>query len=244
MINLFKEMLNTSHEDKLCNLCDRSSVWSRDFGALEKLLENDDVDINYRDEMGMTPLHYAISNRYLKAIDLLLKHNANPRLADKNGLSPLGYAFKLHYQGHTDDSRKIVVQLIKAGILANIMTVKMLISYYQYDEEILTTLLSPERTQQGLNKGHMLDVRMMMKSLRQQNISKETLKLLFSFKPNLQTAHSDQTAKTAQQEKDEIYLVEENIYQTSLKTKKQAGPATAQEIINAIANRKKAFKKA
>lgn len=190
--DIFEELFHKTDFEKLCSLCDRSSIWSKDTKRMKKLLnESVGLEIDALDEVGMAPLHYAISNRYHEAIDLLLKYGANPRLVDGRGTNPLGYAFKLHYQKHNEDSRKIVIKLIKAGILANIMTVKMLISYYQFDEEILEALFSEERTIRGFNKGHMIDVNMLMKMMKKKGASRIVMKLLFSFKPNLHTKTTD-----------------------------------------------------
>jgi hypothetical protein len=192
---LFEEIFYKTDIEKLCSLCDRTSFWSRNTKGIKQLLESSvDLDIDTLDDIGMSPLHYAISNKYHDAIDLLLRHGANPRLPDKSGSSPLGYAFKLHYKSYINDSKLIIVKLIKAGILANIMTVKMLLSYYQYDEEILITLFSKERNQRGFNRGHMVDVDMLMKILKQKHISKQVLKVLFSFRPIIKTKSADSSS--------------------------------------------------
>jgi ankyrin repeat protein len=50
------------------------------------------VDINEKDRFGATPLHYAIAEKSLEAISLLLKHGADVTAQDGDGKTPLHYA--------------------------------------------------------------------------------------------------------------------------------------------------------
>lgn len=179
---MLKEMLKKTHEEKLCDLCDKHSTWFRHTKRIAELLDADpDLNINYLDDLGMTALHYAIFNEYVEAIDCLLKHHADPSLLDRKGVSPLGYAFEL---SHKDEeiSKAIVDKLIKAGAQANIFTLRAIIDHYGFDKKVIVDLLSHERNQYGCNHGSMVDTSILKKAFNTKNISKKVVKLLSSFK--------------------------------------------------------------
>ena len=66
---------------------------SNDVAALDLALTF--YDVNERDAIGMTPLHYAASTRALRAINRLLEHpNIDATLADQFGRSAATVAFQ------------------------------------------------------------------------------------------------------------------------------------------------------
>jgi hypothetical protein len=56
--------------------------------AVELLLKNK-VDINYKNEKGMTPLHLAAAGGHNEAVDLLLRNGALVNIQDSRGVTPL-----------------------------------------------------------------------------------------------------------------------------------------------------------
>lgn len=56
----------------------------------------------------ITPLHYAVIKKNVTATDLLLKHNANPNIADNTGMLPI-------YDAILFNHFELVCKLIKAG---------------------------------------------------------------------------------------------------------------------------------
>ncbi|KAL9122318.1 MAG: hypothetical protein Q9187_001127 [Circinaria calcarea] len=62
--------------------------------SLEEDLSAGGVDIDARDSIGNTALSWAVQREDIVAVNLLLKHTANPNIANKRGASPLLYAAK------------------------------------------------------------------------------------------------------------------------------------------------------
>ena len=50
-------------------------------------------DVDYADAFGKTALHYAVVCGNPEIVSLLLLHSANPLAEDKQGMTPLDYAF-------------------------------------------------------------------------------------------------------------------------------------------------------
>jgi len=57
--------------------------------AVALLLSLPDTDVNARDEFDNTALHHAVSAKNLDMVALLIKHNANSQLANRDGVTPL-----------------------------------------------------------------------------------------------------------------------------------------------------------
>ena len=77
------------------------------------LLENTDIDVNHINNLGWTALLEAIilgngGKEHIEIIDLLLKHGADPNIADRNGITPLMHAREKKY-------KEIEKLLINAG---------------------------------------------------------------------------------------------------------------------------------
>jgi len=49
-------------------------------------------DVNIRSGLNATPLHFAVINRQLKNVELLIKYKADVNAIDKEGRSPLHIA--------------------------------------------------------------------------------------------------------------------------------------------------------
>ena len=66
-------------------------------GDIDKLQTRiDEVkDINPQTESGQTPLHFAVINRQLRAMSLLLQNGANPNIGDISNKTPLYYAVEI-----------------------------------------------------------------------------------------------------------------------------------------------------
>lgn len=78
--------------------------------TVKYLLENTDIDVNHINNLGWTALLEAIilgngSDNHKKVIELLLKHGADPNIADKDGVTPLTHARKKAYK----DIEKIII---------------------------------------------------------------------------------------------------------------------------------------
>lgn len=70
--------------------------------TLTWLLENTASDVNHTNHMGWSALIEAIilgdgTEKYVKTVQLLLKHGASPYLADRDGVTPIEHAEKLGY---------------------------------------------------------------------------------------------------------------------------------------------------
>ena len=67
------------------------AVKTGDKAAVENLLQQR-VDVNAPETDGTTALHWAVNRDDLETIDLLLAAGANPRLANRYGVTPLNLA--------------------------------------------------------------------------------------------------------------------------------------------------------
>jgi ankyrin repeat protein len=61
-----------------------------DVKELKKLLK--EINPNFRNEKGETPLHIVAGESHLEAVKLLLDHGADPNAQNKEGETPLHYA--------------------------------------------------------------------------------------------------------------------------------------------------------
>ena len=79
-------------------------------GTLEQLeaLLKDTVDVNSRDQEGMTPLHYAVDRCLVEAVSLLIEHKADLDAQNKEGETPLMMAV-------TCEHENMVKLLIESG---------------------------------------------------------------------------------------------------------------------------------
>lgn len=81
--------------------------------TVKYLLESTDIDVNHINNLGWTALLEAIilgngGKDHIEIVNLLLKHGADPNIADKNGVTPLEHAREKNY-------KEIENLLIKAG---------------------------------------------------------------------------------------------------------------------------------
>lgn len=65
------------------------AVDNQHLSTAKLLLEQTSANVDHKDESGSSALHYAIANRHVPMIQLLLSHNANVDLQNSRGISPL-----------------------------------------------------------------------------------------------------------------------------------------------------------
>ena len=72
------------------------------------------INVNSQDDTSRsTPLHSAIKGKQQQIIYLLMDHNANPELADSEGLTPLMFAIKEHAPASADEREALnMIQLL------------------------------------------------------------------------------------------------------------------------------------
>jgi len=68
------------------------------------------VDVNAKNRVGLTPLHYAVMQQKAETVKKLLKAGAKPNLLDRDGHSPLYFSL-----GRNRNSPEIIRDLIEAG---------------------------------------------------------------------------------------------------------------------------------
>lgn len=66
-------------------------------GELEAEIESSTTSVNTRDSKGATALWWAAFLGKLTLVQLLLKHNADPNIADVTGRTPISFAYTLAY---------------------------------------------------------------------------------------------------------------------------------------------------
>jgi palmitoyltransferase ZDHHC13/17 len=88
--------------------CVHSATHSSDRWALLYILCQPDIAVDERDNMGLTPLHWAALQGDEDSVEVLLKFGANPNLVDRNGLTALHWAA-------SGGNRSCISQLLEAG---------------------------------------------------------------------------------------------------------------------------------
>lgn len=66
------------------------------------------ADVDYADEDGYTPLHWAVWDGYTEIVKLLLEKGANPKAENACGYTPLHWAARF---GHTE-----IVKILKEAM--------------------------------------------------------------------------------------------------------------------------------
>ncbi|MGG0656130.1 ankyrin repeat domain-containing protein [Rummeliibacillus pycnus] len=71
--------------------------------VLKLLLNKTEIDVNHINNLGWTALLEAIilgdgGKKYQECVQMLLQHQANPNIADKDGVTPIEHAEKLGYK--------------------------------------------------------------------------------------------------------------------------------------------------
>ena len=89
--------------------CLHSVTHSSDHWALLYMLCQPDIVVDERDNMGLTPLHWAALQGNNVSVEVLLKFGANPNLVDHNGLTALHWAA-------CGGNRSCISQLLEAGV--------------------------------------------------------------------------------------------------------------------------------
>jgi ankyrin repeat protein len=69
-------------------------VWNNKINDIKQLLQNHNIDINKKDESGMTPLHIAISRGNKDIAQLLLNADADGSIQDEEGFTSLHYTLE------------------------------------------------------------------------------------------------------------------------------------------------------
>jgi ankyrin repeat protein len=89
-------------------------MWAAETGsvsAAQVLLEYN-VDINFKNNDGMTALHWAANNNHLDIVKLLLKYNANANIKDKNEKTPLDLAQEITDQSKFRQNQETITALL------------------------------------------------------------------------------------------------------------------------------------
>jgi len=90
------------------------------------------ANINQKDQMGNTPLHWAAKEGHLEVVKYLIKHGAKINEKNKNGDTPLSLAFPLHF--------KVVKYLLEKGGKGIKTTLKQLLILTAIGTTILAVL--------------------------------------------------------------------------------------------------------
>ena len=88
--------------------CVHSITHSSDHWALLYILCHPDIEVDEKDHMGLTPLHWAAQQGDKRSTQVLLNFGADPNAADRNGLTALHWAA-------SGGNRSCISQLLEAG---------------------------------------------------------------------------------------------------------------------------------
>ena len=89
--------------------CIHSVTHSSDYSALLYILCQPDIAVDEKDNMGLTPLHWAAQQGDKLSVEVLLKFGANPSVVDRNGVTALHWAA-------SGGNRNCISQLLEAGV--------------------------------------------------------------------------------------------------------------------------------
>ena len=101
---------------------------------LESLLK-ENVDVNSRDQEGMTPLHYATDRSFVEVATLLIKYNADIDVQDQQGETPLMLAVMCEHED-------MVKLLIKHGARKDIQNNEGMAALDLCENDKIRTMLS------------------------------------------------------------------------------------------------------
>lgn len=89
------------------------------YDAVNELVKK--VNLDYKDKNHKTALFYAIENKNVKMIDLLINNNANINIKDDRGLLPIHYAVLVN-------DEEVMKYFIEKGLISDIEKIKKEIS--------------------------------------------------------------------------------------------------------------------
>jgi len=89
--------------------CVHSVTHSSNHWALLYMLCQPEITVDERDNMGLTPLHWAAQQGDRLSVEVLLEFGANPNVVDRNGLTALHWAA-------SGGNRSCISQLLEAGV--------------------------------------------------------------------------------------------------------------------------------
>ena len=105
---LIQHGANPSLVDSQDFSCIHSVTHSSDYSALLYILCQPDIAVDEKDNMGLTPLHWAAQQGDEVSVEVLLNFGANPNVVDPNGLTALHWAA-------CGGNRSCISQLLEAG---------------------------------------------------------------------------------------------------------------------------------
>jgi ankyrin repeat protein len=103
-----------------------NKIKEKDYIGIKFIVENNSKSVNQRNEDLETPLTVAIKEKNKNLVELLLNHEANVNLEDKNEELPLELCFKILQEIYSNSS--VLAYAMKNK---NVKFVEMLIQYYK-----------------------------------------------------------------------------------------------------------------
>lgn len=197
---MLKKIFNKkSDEEKLIELCDRSSIWSRNSFSLKRILRNNPrLNIDYLDELGLSALHYAILNNYKKAVNILLKNGINASLLDREGDNPVELAIKLSKKYHKN-AQSIIIKLLKFGAFINLTTFKKIVREFGYDKSIMRNIFTLPRIKNKLNDPDLITDNLIKQVDEDIFFNKKEVDLLSALKTNSTNKNRSRNTKSLSQ---------------------------------------------